>query len=167
MAIENENLTSVSATETEVNGAQYIEALNQLKQNSVSKEDYMKLKQENKQLLNSLVQGTSIENPSAEKKAVVSTDDLIKKYDELSNGQASNLEYWETTLALRNRLIEEGRQDPFLPAGHNYVIQQSDVDSANKVATVVQECIDYADGDPSVFTNELQRRTNDVRINRR
>lgn len=167
MAIENENLTSVSATETEVNGAQYIEALNQLKQNSVSKEDYMKLKQENKQLLNSLVQGTSIENPSAEKKAVVSTDDLIKKYDELSNGQASNLEYWETTLALRNRLIEEGKQDPFLPTGHNYVIQQSDVDSANKVATVVQECIDYADGDPSVFTNELQRRTNDVRINRR
>lgn len=167
MATEIENQTTVSATTTEVDGAQYIEALNQLKQNSVSKDDYMKLKQENKQLLNSLVQGTSIENPSAEKQAVVSTDDLVKKYDELSNGQASNLEYWETTLALRNRLIEEGRQDPFLPFGHDYVIQQSDVDCANKVASIVQECIDYANGDSSVFTNELQRRTNDVRINRR
>lgn len=167
MATEIENQTTVSATATEVDGAQYIEALNQLKQNSVSKDDYMKLKQENKQLLNSLVQGTSIENPSAEKQAVVSTDDLVKKYDELSNGQASNLEYWETTLALRNRLIEEGRQDPFLPFGHDYVIQQSDVDCANKVASIVQECIDYANGDSSVFTNELQRRTNDVRINRR
>lgn len=162
----NEDKINVSATETEVDGAQYIEALNQLKQNSVSKEDYLKLKQENKQLLNSLVQGTSIENPSA-KEPVVSTQELIKNYDALSNGQASNLDYWKTTLALRNRLIEEGHTDPFLPQGHNYVIQQSDVDSANKVATVIQECIDYADGDPSVFTNELQRRTNDVRVSGR
>ena len=43
------------------NTANYIEAIKEMKANSVSKEAYVKLQQENKQLLNSLVNGQSIE----------------------------------------------------------------------------------------------------------
>lgn len=145
----------------EVENTDYIAAIKELKQNSVSRDEYLKLKQENKQLLNSLVTGETINAPAQETK--VSTEELRAKYDKLSLGNASNLEYWQTVLDLRDRDIEEGRMDPFLPHGHNYTIQQSDVDTANKVATIVRECIEYADGDSAVFTNELQRRTNDVR----
>ena len=43
------------------NTANYIEAIKEMKANSVSKEAYVKLQQENKQLLNSLVNGQGIE----------------------------------------------------------------------------------------------------------
>ena len=39
-----------------------------------------------------------------------------------------------------------------------------DVKTAEKVAQVLQECVDYAEGDSAVFTNELQRRMVDVKI---
>jgi hypothetical protein len=39
-----------------------------------------------------------------------------------------------------------------------------DVRTAQKVADVLQECVDYAEGDSAVFTNELQRRLVDVKI---
>ena len=35
-----------------------------------------------------------------------------------------------------------------------------DVQVAEKVAQIYQECVDYADGDSALFTQELQRRTN-------
>lgn len=148
--------------ETVVDNADYISAIKEIKQNSVSREEYLKLKNENKQLLNSLVNGETIDTQSTAPK--ISTEELRANYDKLSLGNSSNLEYWQTVLALRDRDIEEGRIDPFLPHGHNYTITQSDVDTANKVANIVQECIDYADGDSAVFTNELQRRTNDVKL---
>lgn len=161
----DQELNNVSATDTEVDGAQYIQALNELKQNTVSRDEYLKLKNENKQLLQSLVNGETLNQPTVEQK--VSTEELRSNYEKLSLGDSSNLDYWKATLALRERDIEEGRLDPFLPHGHNYVVQQSDIDAANKVATIVQECIDYADGDSAVFTNELQRRTKDVNIPRK
>ena len=44
---------------------------------------------------------------------------------------------------------------------------RSDYEAAERVATVVRECIEYAKGDSAVFTNELQRRTVDTAIPRR
>ena len=59
--IENENLTSVSQ-QTEVNDSiDYIEAIKEMKQNSVTRESYDKLKSENKQLLDALVNGKEIQ----------------------------------------------------------------------------------------------------------
>ena len=39
-----------------------------------------------------------------------------------------------------------------------------DIKTAEKVANVLQECVDYAEGDSAVFTNELQRRLVDVKV---
>ena len=44
---------------------------------------------------------------------------------------------------------------------------EEDIKCAEKVADVFQQCIDYAKGDPTVFTNELQRRTLNSMPNRR
>ena len=41
-----------------------------------------------------------------------------------------------------------------------------DIECANRVAEVVKECIEYADGDSQLFTNELNRRTVDVALPR-
>ena len=74
----------------------------------------------------------------------------------------TNLEYISNALKLRTALLERGERDPFLPYGDKVALTADQYDKANQVATVLQECIDFADGDSGIFTAELQRRTKDV-----
>lgn len=135
----------------------YLETIKHLKANTVSKEDYMKLKDENKQLLNSLVNGETLNVPAQEKQ--LSTSELRT---ELFSKEHTNLETVELALKLRQSIINEGGQDPFLPYGEKIVPTNEDIECANRVAEVFQDCVDYAEGDSEVFTNELMRRTVDT-----
>ena len=148
----------------EDNTNDYIEQIKKLKESSVSKDDYNKLKADNKKLIDALANGTQLEGKVDTKiDAVENINNLRKKlFSKESN--LSNLEYCDTALQLRDALIENGNRDPFLPFGHDVVATDSDYESANRVATIMKECIDYADGDSDIFTNELQRRTVDISI---
>lgn len=137
----------------------YIEAIKEMKANSVSKEAYNKLKEENKQLLDSLINGKQVNITQPKEK--VNVQELRNKLADVDN-PLSNLEYCKAALELRNAVIEEGGKDPFLPWGHNISPTDEDVIKANRVADVLEQCIDYADGDSELFTNELQRRTIDA-----
>lgn len=131
----------------------YIEAINEMKANSVSKELYNKLKNENKKLLDTLISGGQLENNPEEK---VDMNQLRK---ELYGGDQalSNLDYWTKTMKLREAIMESGKPDPFAPQGKQIVATDEDRAAAQKVADGIQHCIDVADGDNLVFTNELQR----------
>lgn len=153
-----ENQTSVTG-ETVVDNTDYIAAIKELKENSVDRSKYDALKAENKKLLDSIVNGTEIAQPAKEDKK--SIEELRANY--LKEDQ-SNLEYITNTLKLREAIIAEGKPDPFLPIGEQIMPTDEDVKTAEKVAQVLQECVDYAEGDSSVFTNELQRRLVDVKI---
>ena len=165
--MENEELNNaVSQQENVTDNVDYIEAIKEMKQNTVDKATYNKLKEENKQLLNSLVNGETIDVP---KKEEVDIDALRK---DLFNNDQTNLQYIEKALKLREALLEKGEKDPFLPYGKNIIPTDEDIATADRVARVVQECGDYADGDSDIFTNELQRITVDTapqrkQINRR
>ena len=139
------------------NTANYIEAIKEMKANSVSKEAYVKLQQENKQLLNSLVNGQGIE---VEKEEPVDIDGLRQKLFSAKKHDMTNLEYVSNALKLREALMERGEMDPFVPSGKKIHPTDDDFKKADKVATVLQECVDYADGDAMVFTDELKRRIN-------
>lgn len=153
---------SVTGEEKNVDdGVDYVAALNAMKQNSVSKSQYDKLKQENKRLLDSIVNGTELETSS---EANVTIDELRKK---TFDSNASNLDFWKNALKLRERLIEEGKPDPFVPTGKSVSANQIDYDGAERLAAGIQSCIDYANGDSQLFTNELQRITKDVMPMRR
>lgn len=144
----------------------YAKAIRELKENSVSKEDYEKLEEQNKQLLDAIING----NGETDDKDKVEVLPSIKELrEDLYGGKKhlSNLEYWEKTLALREALMAQGETDPFVPVGKQINPEQSDFEAANRVANVVKECIDYAKGDSELFTNELQRRTVDAAIPRR
>lgn len=156
--MSEEKELNVSGEKVEDMTPDYLAAINELKQNSVNREDYDKLKAENKKLLDSIVNGTPVETPIPQGKSI---DELRAAY--LKEDQ-SNLEYITNTLKLREALIAEGKPDPFLPIGEQILPTDEDVAAANKVAAVLQECVDYADGDSAVFTNELQRRLVDVKI---
>jgi len=157
MAEEKE--LSVTGNQVDDMTPDYLAAINELKQNSVDRQKYEELKAENKKLLDSIVNGTEVALPATEAKK--STEELRAAY--LKEDQ-TNLEFITNTLALREALIAEGKPDPFLPIGEQILPTDEDVKTAEKVASVLKECVDYAEGDTAVFTNELQRRLVDVKI---
>ena len=151
--IENGTGTNV------VDNTDYIAAIKALKENSVDRSKYEALRAENKKLLDSIVNGTTVELPPAEqKKSIEALRAAYLKEDQ------SNLEYITNTLKLREAIIAEGKPDPFLPIGEQIMPTDDDIKTAEKVANVLQECVDYAEGDSAVFTNELQRRLVDVKV---
>ena len=137
----------------------YLEAIKTLKENSVDRSKYDELKAENKKLLEAVVNGQEV-NVQQEKQ-MRSADEIR---EELFNHEHNNLEYVTLALELRNTLIAEGKPDPFLPYGKQISPTREDEEIAAKCAQVYQECVDYADGDSELFTNELMRRTKDVKI---
>jgi hypothetical protein len=81
--------------------ADYISTITEMKKNSVTRESYDKLKQENKQLLDALVNGKDIE---MKKDEPVDISQLRKDLFNRDN-QMSNLDYVSNVLKLRDALI--------------------------------------------------------------
>ena len=157
---EEENVNVV----VEDNTNDYIAQIKNLKENSVSKDDYDKLRLDNKRLIDALANGTQVEDAVGSKVSAVENINELRKKLFSKGSNLNNLEYCKTAVELRDALIENGERDPFLPFGHNVVATDSDHETAERVANVMRECIEYADGDSDIFTNELQRRTVDVVI---
>ena len=164
MAEEKE--ISVTGT-VEDNTQDYLAAIKELKQNSVDRSEYDKLRAENKKLIDAVVNG----QPGQEEQVVVkhSKEQIDELRNDLFNSpkELNNLEYITKAMELREALIENGEPDPFLPVGKQISPTRDDLEGAEKVAQVYKECIDYAEGDSEVFTNELMRRTRDVKLPRK
>lgn len=164
MAEEKE--ISVTGT-VEDNTQDYLAAIKELKENSVNRSEYDKLRAENKRLIDAVVNG----QPGQEETVVVrhSKEQIDDLRNELFNSprELNNLEFITKAMELREALMENGEPDPFLPVGKQISPTRDDIEGAEKVAQVYKECIDYAEGDSEVFTNELMRRTRDVKLPRK
>ena len=164
MAEEKE--ISVTGT-VEDNTQDYLAAIKELKENSVNRSEYDKLRAENKRLIDAVVNG----QPGQEEQVFVkhSKEQIDDLRNELFNSprELNNLEFITKTMELREALMENGEPDPFLPVGKQISPTRDDIEGAEKVAQVYKECIEYADGDSEVFTNELMRRTRDVKLPRK
>lgn len=141
----------------------YIKVIQDLKQNSVPKEEYDKLKLERKELINALVSGQSIDMPKEEK---IDQDALRKELygDDVS---LSNRDYWLKTMQLRKAIMDEGKPDPFLPNGINIQATQLDVDSANLLAQAVTESLEASEENPEAFTSIFLSKFRDVNLPKR
>lgn len=144
----------------ENDNSRYIEAIKNLKKDTVSKKSYDKVVEENKELLNAILNGGELKG-NVESKEVESVDikALREKLYGLKSKDLSNLEYVDTTLKLRKALMDAGQEDPFVGRGSKLSPTKDDYDTADRVAKVFEECIEYAQGDSAIFTQELQRRT--------
>ena len=158
----------INVTSTEENNKQdYLATIKKTKEKSVDRSEYDKLRAENKRLIDAVVNG----QPGQEEQVVVKH--TKEQIDELRNDlfnspkELNNLEYVTKAMELREALIENGEPDPFLPVGKQISPTRDDLEGAEKVAQVYKECIDYAEGDSEVFTNELMRRTRDVKLPRK
>ena len=164
MAEEKE--ISVTGT-VEDNTQDYLAAIKELKEKSVDRSEYDKLRAENKKLIDAVVNG----QPGQEEQVVVrhSKEQIDDLRNDLFNSprELNNLEFITKTMELREALMENGEPDPFLPVGKQISPTRDDIEGAEKVAQVYKECIEYAEGDSEVFTNELMRRTRDVKLPRK
>ena len=140
---------------TESTEQNYIDTIKKLKENSVEKDKYNKVIEENKQLLKALTESRPPEQKEEEPK--VDIQKLRKELYENEGKGLTNLEYIEKTLALRNALLEDG-EDIFVKKTN---ATQQDYERAEKTATILQECVEFAKGDTNSFNAELQRRLED------
>lgn len=165
---DNENMEAQGSQENGT-ASDYLEVINDLKKNTVSKEEYEKLREENKMLLNNIANNVPAEDEGAAAEEKV---DIAKLREDLfgsDNQDMTNLDYVTKVMQLRKALMDKGERDPFLPSGQNILPTDEDIKTANRVAEVYQNCIDIANGNPDIFTQELQRVTVDVapQINKR
>lgn len=140
-----------------IDAADYVALVNDLKQNTVSKDAYNKLKEENALLARNVLSGA----PAKEEAPKVNVGDLRNELFGAGR-ELTNLDYCSKVVELRDALLENGEPDPFLPAGHNYVPDINDIEQANKVAEGLKYCIEVADGNPEVFNREFARITVDT-----
>ncbi len=133
----------------------YLEAIEKLKANSVNRDEYEKVLAENKQLLESIVNGTAESEKGSEREE--ETIDLDELRNSLFNEENTNLEYATKALKLRQELIKRGETDPFLPYGQKILPTDEDIAAADRVAKALEDCVEYAQGDSDIFTTELQR----------
>lgn len=136
----------------------YIEAIKEMRKNSVAKADYERLQAENKELMKALVNGETID---IEPTKVVDVNALRNELFD-ADKEMTNLEYVTKALELRDAVIEAGGDDPFLPHGNKIAPTAEDYEAAERVAAVFKECVELADGNSEIFTRELMRMTTDV-----
>ena len=138
----------------------YITALKELKEKSVSKEKYDALVAENKQLVDALVSGEELSNQEKEPE-LGSRLEYYKKYKE--NNFKNNLEYWDNMVKLRKATIEEYGADPTVtgsygltPEGDKIEPAYGEAEAMEQQFAAIEEMIKEADGNPILFDALMQ-----------
>lgn len=145
-------------TEVEVNETQkYIDTINQLKASTVSREQYDKLRDENKTLLESLVNGKTTETSSTEETSKLSARELSDMLSKMSKDGTPNLEYIATSLQYRDAYIEEFGKDPWALTGKDSQPTQQDYIEMEAQAQSLKQLVEIADGNQEVFQREFTR----------
>ena len=159
--MENDNKQTQPNEQT--NDVQYyIDQLNEIKSTTISKATYDKVVGERDTLKKALFEGTGA--PETEK-AKRSADEIRKELFGENMDNLSNLESAKLTLELRDAVLDEEGVDIFMGSGKGFTPDPNDYAIAQKVADCLTHCVEYADGDSEVFTNELARLTVDVMPN--
>lgn len=147
---ENQN-QPVESTDTN-----YIDVINQLRNNTVSKSEYEKVMRENRMLANQLA---TTPPTSTEEVVTVPTEEEINaiktKMSKMTS--CSNLEFISAALSYRDAIIASGGRDPFLPLNHEYVDNEYDDAKAAAIADGLRQMVEYSAGDAKLFDSELKR----------
>ena len=135
-----ENLNNVIENDTPTGNEQdYIKALQELKQSTVSKEDYKKLQDDNARLIEALKNGDSVNLADTEEKKDIG--ELRKELFQGLEGGVPNLEMAKRLVNLRNEILKDEKAwDPALPNGKGYKFDPYDQEQANQVFELMEYC---------------------------
>ena len=121
-------------------------ALKEQRENSVSREQYNKVLEQNNDLTKAIIEGKTIhaDNEDDEKPA-----DLKALAKDIFQDGLSNLEIAKRELKYRDEVIKQTGKDPFAP--NHAEMTANDSDRAEAVAEVMQSCINDCGGNPEVY----------------
>lgn len=141
-------------------GMDEIDAIGQLKQelatlkaNTVSKEQYNKLKK-------AYVEGGSLSTDEREPTYEEKKKDLEETALRMKYNEGSNLDHGKDLLHFRDLCIDLLRRDPFLPSAGD--ISQEDIDLYGRAAELYDYAIETAEGDTSVYSTAFGSKLKDV-----
>jgi hypothetical protein len=158
----DETLTNENTEENDIQ--KYLDTINELKQNTISREEYDKIRNENKTLLEAIVNGKTEDAAASGSSPTPTTDELRNKIFGKNCEDLSDLEFVKGLCDLRDSLLEETGVDYFAPTGSQYSADFNDAQTAQKVYDGFRHCIEVADGDNEIFIQEMTRITNDIGI---
>lgn len=130
-----------------------IQQIQDLKRNTVAKAEYERMVKERDDAVKerddaykAMLDGKVVTLEKTEDRKKVIADLRKELYGKsVADSGMKNLDYIEKTLKLRNALIEEGEDDPFLGViKEGTVLEDSDYEKAQKVADTLQGIVDDA-----------------------
>ena len=143
--INNEQLEN--SMEGEVSA---VDIITEMRQNTVPKDKYNKVMEENQKLMRALANGETVQVEAPQKPTA------LELHKEWANQEGkSSIQIAKDTLALREAMIDEGLRDPFLPNGKDFVPEAQDMKDAEDVAALLQWAVDSANGNSGVFNSLL------------
>lgn len=136
----------------------YLDEIKSLKEGKAKAEkDLAKAVAENKKLLKDYLDGDI--PPADEKdKTEEPTEEELRESLYVKKDCKNNLEYFKKTLKLREKVMERGEIDPFVPVGKDMTPEQRHFDSATKIAKEIQSCIDACEDDPEQFNRLFDKK---------
>lgn len=137
----------------------YLDTIKDLKEKNAEKDKQLKKAvAENKKLLKDYLDG---DIPPAGDDKVKSTEPTIEELRDslyVKKDCKNNLEYFKKTLKLREKVMEQGEIDPFVPIGKDMTPEQRHFDDAARIAKHLQECVDSCEDDPEQFNRLLDKK---------
>lgn len=151
---ELENITNPEENQQEES---MVDIITELRANTVPKDKYEKLEEDNRKLMKALANGETIQ---VEAPKTPNIEELRKEFLDFEN--KTDLQIAQNTLNLRNALLEAGEADIFLPNGKTAEITDQDVIDAQRVADLLQYSIDQSNGDSRIFSATLESKLVDT-----
>lgn len=150
--------------------------INEIKKNTVSKDEYNKLKKRYEDVVRNNIENRNIDEDNKPVKEVDYKKQLKETQEKLFNGKIkmTNLETAKTVLDYRDACIHETGKDPFIQLQEgeiNYnpktkedevsvvphIPSQEEIDQAERVATGLKKMVDEANNDPDEFNRLYSR----------
>lgn len=129
------------------------EELATLKANTVSKEQYNKLKK-------AYVEGGSLSADEKEPTYEEKKKDFEETVLRIHRNEGSNLDHGKDLLHFRDLCMDLYQRDPFLPSAGD--ISQDDIDAYSRAAELYDYAIEAAEGDTSVYNAAFGSKIKDV-----
>lgn len=147
MAEQNLNPQDIEIPEDQMDP---VDIINNLKENSVSKDRYNEIVAQNRKLMKALANGEKIEGEAPKKPDI---QELRNTLFSDPDQDVININYMSSALSLRDTLLEDTGKDIF--AGEYPTEEQ--LTQANDFADAIRSALEVADGDDSIFTADFQR----------
>lgn len=145
----NENEKEVKqGVEGTDNDLDLLKEIQDLKDNTVSKEEYAKLQAKYKQVVKDVINGVGTKE---EADNTVNLEEIRKNLFTDKVEDLSNRDFWKNVLDLRHERLEKEGVDIFLPKGSKTRYTREDYESAQKVDEIISQMLEDSEENPQLF----------------